>query len=104
MKQRNPQSRRRPGKEILKSKEAVKRRCVGCGQIIEKNRLIRIVRNRDGRVYLDPTGFEEGRGAYVCSEKCLETALKRKALERSFRAGIREEDRNRLKSGFPGNE
>ncbi len=91
-------------KEILKSKEEGKRKCVGCAQIIERSKLLRIARDRNGRVYADPTGFGEGRGAYVCSGKCLENALKKRAFERSFRAKISEEDRDKLKNGFPGNQ
>ena len=65
------------------------RKCVGCGEMIGKKGALRVVRDKDGNVFLDPTGKKPGRGAYVCrDEKCLEIALKGKKLERSFKCRI----------------
>ena len=81
----------------MKSKTAVFRKCVSCGNIKEKADLFRIARKKDGSVSLDRTGHEEGRGAYICrNNECLEKAFKKKALERSFRSGIEPEDKKRL--------
>ncbi len=86
----------------MKSKEPVRRKCVSCGEIRDKKDLIRIVRSKEGRVSLDIEGNKPGRGAYVCSTDCFERALKKNSLERSFRAKITEDDREGLRSGFPG--
>lgn len=65
------------------------RKCVGCGEMIGKKGAVRIVRNKDGNVSVDPTGKKPGRGAYVCKdEKCFELAKKGKKLERSFKCQI----------------
>ena len=73
------------------------RKCVSCGQIIEKSKLIRIIRNREGIVSLDKTGYAEGRGAYICREpSCIERSYRKNALERSFRAKIKTEDKERV--------
>ncbi len=88
---------------IMKSKKTVCRKCVSCGSIIDKDLLLRIAKNREGVTRLDMTGFMEGRGAYICkSRKCLEKALDKNLLERSFRAGIRPEDKERLKKETEG--
>lgn len=51
----------------------------------EKRDLIRIVKDPDGKVSIDPTGRKNGRGVYLCSDKsCLEKAVKSRALERSL--------------------
>lgn len=41
------------------------RKCVATGEQLPKKELIRIVRNKDGEVSVDPTGKKNGRGAYL---------------------------------------
>ena len=65
------------------------RTCIGCGAVKDKRELIRIVRSPEGSFSLDLTGRANGRGAYLCRDgSCLEAALKRHGLERSFRMEI----------------
>ena len=53
------------------------RRCVGCREMKEKRELLRIVRNNEGEIFVDPTGKKNGRGAYICKDKtCYEQAVK----------------------------
>jgi uncharacterized protein len=61
------------------------RTCVACRQEAGKAELIRVVRRPDGEIRVDRTGKMPGRGAYLhTSADCLETARKRRALERSL--------------------
>ena len=65
------------------------RKCTGCGQMLNKKELVRVVRNDAGEFSLDFTGKKAGRGAYVCpSRECLAKAHKSKGLERSFRQAV----------------
>ena len=65
------------------------RKCVGCGEFIGKKGAVRIVRDKDGNISLDPTGKKPGRGAYLCRDvKCLDIAVKGKKLERSFKCRV----------------
>ena len=73
-----------------------KRSCIACGKDDGKSNLIRFVRGADGSVNYDETGKVPGRGAYVCSQDCLEKALKTKKLDRALRASLDESDRSRL--------
>ena len=41
------------------------RKCVATGEQLPKKELIRIVRNKEGEVSVDPTGKKNGRGAYL---------------------------------------
>ena len=51
----------------------------------EKKELIRVVRNNEGQIFVDPTGKKNGRGAYFCNNiACLESAIKSKRLEKVF--------------------
>ncbi len=68
------------------------RRCVGCGERKEKRELVRILRDPEGKILLDPTGRANGRGAYLCrNAQCLKKAAKSRALERSLEVRIPEE-------------
>lgn len=59
--------------------------------------LIRIVKNKDGELFVDFTGKANGRGAYICPDiKCLQTAQKRKALNRALETEISDEIFERL--------
>ncbi len=74
------------------------RRCVGCGISKEKSELIRVIRDTEGNIRLDPTGRANGRGAYVCrDEKCLEMAIKKKGLERTLKVSVPDEIADDLK-------
>lgn len=68
------------------TKKIPTRTCTGCREEKNKKDLIRIVRNKDGEVFLDTTGKQNGRGAYICHNcECLEKALKNRGLERTLK-------------------
>ncbi len=70
-------------------KKIPKRTCIGCNESKEKKELIRIVKNKEGKIFIDKTGKANGRGAYLCDNKeCLEKAIKAKKLERIFETSI----------------
>ena len=73
-------------------KSIPQRTCIGCNSKKDKNELIRIVKNKDGKISIDRTGKAQGRGAYICdSIECLEKAIKSKRLERTFETKISED-------------
>ncbi len=68
------------------------RMCCVCRQSKDKRELIRIVKNKEGEIFLDPTGKANGRGAYICKNSdCSSLAEKKKALERSFKSPVNKE-------------
>lgn len=73
----------------MSEKHIPMRKCVGCGEMIGKKGAVRVVRDKDGNISIDPTGKKSGRGAYICKDKsCLEQARKGRKLERSFKCQI----------------
>ncbi|WP_304426721.1 RNase P modulator RnpM [uncultured Adlercreutzia sp.] len=72
------------------------RSCIGCGATQEKGRLLRVVRDGEGRVAFDGSGRVPGRGAYLCSGACLTQARKSRKLERALRCKVTEEDYDRI--------
>ncbi len=76
----------------MKKRKSPLRRCVACGEHREKRDLIRIVRNKEGDVFVDPTGKQNGRGAYLCKDTtCLDRALKEKSLHRGLKTQLNQE-------------
>ncbi|MBQ9827635.1 MAG: YlxR family protein [Lachnospiraceae bacterium] len=71
----------------MSEKKQVLRKCVSCGEMKDKRSLIRIIRTKEGSVFADPTGRQNGRGAYVCRDRsCIENAFKKKALRKALNA------------------
>ena len=67
-------------------KHVPQRTCIACRRTDAKRGLIRLVRDAEGRVALDPTGKRTGRGAYLCHDPaCWDQALKRNGLARALR-------------------
>lgn len=70
-------------------KNLPERTCIGCNEVKLKKDLIRIVKNKEGQIFVDKTGKANGRGAYICDNiECLKKAIKTKRLERSFETQI----------------
>lgn len=73
----------------MKKKKIPERKCIACNSRDAKKSLLRIVKNKDGEIFIDPTNKANGRGAYVCATKeCLTNAIKTKALNRAFKIDV----------------
>jgi len=77
---------------LQKVKKVPQRKCIACQDRDNKKELIRIVKNKEGQIFLDKTGKANGRGAYICNcSECLKKAIKSNALSRAFKMEIPEE-------------
>ncbi len=77
------------------------RMCLGCGEMLGKKGLLRIVRSKDGEISADPTGKKSGRGAYICNDmECFEKARKKHSLERALKCQIPKEIYDALKESI----
>jgi uncharacterized protein len=56
------------------------RKCVATGEMRPKKELVRIVRSKEGEVFVDPTGKKSGRGAYLSKEKEAVLSAKKKNI------------------------
>ena len=75
----------------MKTKKIPLRRCVGCREMKDKRELLRIVRNNEGEIFVDPTGKKNGRGAYICKNlECFNKARKFKSFSSEFSCEIPE--------------
>ena len=65
------------------------RMCIICRERSDKKQLLRVVKNKDGEIFVDKTGKANGRGAYICSSKeCLEKLRKSHRLNRAFKCEV----------------
>lgn len=73
-------------------KKIVLRSCVVTKEKLPKNDLLRIVRDKEGKVSIDLTGKAGGRGAYIKKDiDVLNTAKKKRVLDRALEVSIPEE-------------
>ena len=76
----------------MKEKKIPQRKGIACQERDNKKKLIRIVKNKDNEIFLDPSGRANGRGAYVCAtHECLSKAIKSKALNRAFKMDVEDD-------------
>jgi predicted RNA-binding protein YlxR (DUF448 family) len=72
---------------------------VGCRRRAEPAQLTRLALGSDGRLVVGPG---PGRGAWVCSAKCLDEAWRRGSLHRALRGDITDDDIAALRAKLMG--
>ena len=61
------------------------RKDIVTGVMMPKRQLIRVVKNKEGEVTLDPTGKKSGRGAYIAVDvEIAKRAKEEKTFEKAF--------------------
>ena len=75
----------KPKRKGPRPKHIPQRMCVACRERDVKRTLTRIVRTPEGDVAIDPTGRQNGRGAYLCDNPgCWEKAIRGGLLTRAL--------------------
>jgi uncharacterized protein len=78
-------------------KHIPQRTCVVCRETDAKRTLTRIVRTAQDEVHVDPSGKQNGRGAYLCSQtSCWQRAVESEVLDKALRTTLTADDRQRL--------
>lgn len=73
----------------MKTKKIPMRTCVVSLEKLPKKELVRVVRNKEGEVFVDETGKMNGRGVYLKKDKnIIEKAKKSKILDRKLETTI----------------
>jgi len=74
---------------MAKKRKIPQRKCIVTNELKPKKEMIRIVRNKEGEVFIDPTGKQNGRGAYISIDKeVFDEAEKNNVLEKVFKVKI----------------
>ncbi|WP_347860591.1 YlxR family protein [Salimicrobium sp. PL1-032A] len=79
------------------------RKCVVTQEMKPKQQLIRVVRNKEGQVFVDTTGKKNGRGAYISKNidainKAEDQGLLARHLNTSIDSEVFEELKNQVNS------
>ncbi len=65
------------------------RMCVCCRNHFDKKELVRVVKNKEGEIFIDYTGKSNGRGAYICKNRdCFDKLKSKKCLNRAFKCEV----------------
>ncbi|GLO66033.1 MULTISPECIES: YlxR family protein [Oceanobacillus] len=76
---------------MVKKKKVPERKCIVTNEMRPKKELIRVVRNKEGEVFVDPSGKKNGRGAYLSKDKeVIDQAKQTNVLNRTFNTEIDE--------------
>ncbi len=73
----------------MQKRKIPQRKCIVTNEMKTKKELIRIVLNKEGKVFVDPAGKENGRGAYLSLDSnVIEKAKQTNALGRQLKTEI----------------
>lgn len=76
---------------MAKTRKVPLRKSVVSGEVIDKRDLLRIVKTKEGEVFIDPTGKKNGRGAYIKLDNAeAAMAKKKQVFNRSFSMDVPE--------------
>ena len=64
----------------MKKRKIPTRKCILTNEMFPKKDLLRIVKNKEGEISVDPTGKKAGRGAYVVSDLEVIRLIYRKSI------------------------
>ncbi|MEC5422654.1 YlxR family protein [Virgibacillus sp. C22-A2] len=74
---------------MSQNRKVPQRKCVVTNEMKPKKSLIRIVRNKEGEVFVDPTGKKNGRGAYLSRDiEIIAKAEKMNVLSRQLNTEV----------------
>lgn len=68
------------------------RQCIACRELKEKRAMLRIVKNSEGKIFIDFSSKAAGRGAYICDNpECIRKLKKSRLLNKVFSCAVDDE-------------
>ncbi len=66
--------------------------CIACRELKEKRDMLRLVKNGEGKIFLDFSWKAAGRGAYICDNpECVKKLKRQKLLNKVFSCAVDDE-------------
>ena len=85
----------------MKVKKIPMRMCIACHEMKPKKKMLRIVKPKEGEVFIGFTGKAAGRGAYICNDpECIKKLRKARLLNKTFSADIPQEVYDKIEVEF----
>lgn len=79
-------------KQPPKQRKIPMRRCIVSQEMFPKKELVRIVKNKEDEIFIDPSGKQNGRGAYIALEPELALkAKKQRTFDKAFSMKVPDE-------------
>ena len=73
----------------MPNKKIPLRQCIACRELKEKKSMLRIVKNSEGKIFLDFSWKAAGRGAYICDNPdCIKKLKKGRLLNKVFSCAV----------------
>ncbi len=73
----------------MKEKKIPMRMCIACREMKPKKEMLRVVKPKEGDVFIDFSGKASGRGAYICDNAdCIKKLRKGRLLNKAFSSEI----------------
>lgn len=67
------------------------RMCIACRGLKEKRSMLRVVKDAEGKIFIDFSSKASGRGAYICDNpECITKLKKQKLLNKVFSCAVDE--------------
>lgn len=63
--------------------------CIACKELKEKKSMLRVVKNSEGKIFLDFSSKAAGRGAYICDNPdCIKKLKRQRLLNKVFTCAV----------------
>lgn len=85
----------------MKEKKIPMRMCIACHEMKPKKEMLRVVKPKEGDVFIDFKGKAAGRGAYICDNPdCIKKLKKGRLLNKVFSSDIPSEVYEKIEVDF----
>jgi hypothetical protein len=79
------------------------RQCMACRELKDKKEMLRVVKNKEGQIFIDFSGKAAGRGAYICdNEECIKKLKKQRLINKVFSCEVGDEVYNAIEEEYFG--
>ncbi|MDE7082297.1 MAG: YlxR family protein [Clostridia bacterium] len=76
----------------MSEKKIPLRMCLSCRELKEKRDMLRVVKNSEGKIFIDFSSKASGRGAYICNNpECVKKLRKQRILNKVFSCAVDDE-------------
>lgn len=76
----------------MSEKKIPLRMCLSCRELKEKRDMLRVVKNAEGKIFIDFSSKASGRGAYICNNPdCVKKLKKQRILNKVFSCAVEDE-------------
>ncbi len=81
------------------------RMCISCRELKEKRGMLRIVKDGEGKIFIDFSSKASGRGAYICNDpECVKRLKQKKLLNKTFSCAVEDRIYSAIEREYFGKE